>query len=81
MVEVKTTVSAHTAVVGASGFKGRLGRPGEGALVDGKMRQLVNDFVNSNQWVSIVFVHRSNGGGTDLSLLPYVCSVKERGGE
>lgn len=83
-VEVKTTVSTHAAVVRAGALEGRLGRPGEGTLGVGEVRQVVDDVVNSKDWVSMVFVHRWNahsGGGTDLSLVPDVRSVKEVGEE
>jgi hypothetical protein len=83
-VEVKTTVSTHTAVVRAGALEGRLRRPGEGTLGVGEVRQVADDVVNSKDWVSMVFVHRWNadrGGGTDLSLVPDAQSVKGLGEE
>ncbi|MGA3223491.1 MAG: hypothetical protein ABSC65_06995 [Acidobacteriaceae bacterium] len=83
-VEVKTTVSTHTAVVRTGALEGRLRRPGEGTLGVGEVRQVVDDVVDSKEWVSMVFVHRWNehsGGGTDVSLVPGGQSVKGLGEE
>ena len=49
-VEIKTAVSTHAAIECAGTLKGWLGRPGEGALFDGKVGQPQNDLIHSMQW-------------------------------
>ena len=58
-------------------LEGRLGRPGEGTLLRGEVRQVLDDLGNGTQWVLST---SRIGGGTDLSLVPDGKSVKESGG-
>jgi hypothetical protein len=59
--EIQTTVSADTAVVCTGAFKGRLRRPGKGALVDRKVRERFNDLIHGmrriRKGISMVSIH------------------------
>jgi hypothetical protein len=46
MVEVKTAASPHTAIGRSQALERRLGRPGEGTLLRGELRQEMDDLVN-----------------------------------
>jgi hypothetical protein len=48
-IEVKTAAPTHAAVMGADASEGRLRRPCEGTLFDGKEVKLSNDLVDSEQ--------------------------------
>jgi hypothetical protein len=59
-IEVKAAVPTYTAIVRAGAFKGRLGRPGERALLGGKERKLLNDLIDRKKALR----GSRRGGGT-----------------
>jgi|HubBroStandDraft_4_1064222.scaffolds.fasta_scaffold1825860_1 hypothetical protein len=71
-VEVKTTVATQATIARPRALEGRLGRPGEGALLRGKARLLKDDLFHFKQRVSprisMVVVH-----GKDAKGGSYVC--------
>jgi hypothetical protein len=83
LIEIKTTVPAHTAVVHTGVLERRFGRPGKRALFGSEAADLGEDLVNSKHRVdrpiSILLFHgqaENSGGGTAFSLLPAVGIVK-----